>query len=465
MHHFHPVSARALWVISLLFSLFGSKLQAQMLGNGGQNTIQKLRISLPITWEDSANIDYSTVDFGGAQSQLVSDPLSPANLVLKITKPADALIWAGTTLGTVAGFANPIPFTNQTAIKVQILAPRVGMKMILKAERSDNGVAVETSSMTRVANAWHTVTFYFDQPIPGTAPFNPDGGYNKLSLFPNFGVDGATAGEKVFYVGDVEMGAGPPFNKTKINLPITWDDTAQIDYATLDFAGNLSEPAEDPQQAGNLVLKIFRTQASLEYAGTVLCTDYGLLQPIPFAQGQTKMSVRVWCPQAGTRVRLKAENKAGGGINVETDQYSTLDGGWEYLVFDFSQAATGTPAIDLSKTYDKLVIFFSFGTTGGSIGNQTYYVDNVTFGDVTSVKENTSVRLPRLLADPGAQTFRLENVSTREGVFAVDGLGRKIPCSVHGNDVFSLPTAPAGVYQIRWENSSVDLAPLRWIKF
>lgn len=465
MHHSNPTSFRSYLALLGFFLLSSVPSFGQSYSNGQGHTIQKLRIALPITWEDSANIDYSTVDFGGAQSQVSSDPLNPSNLVLKVIKPADALIWAGTTLGTVNGFANPIPFSTQTAIKVQILAPRVGMKMILKAERSDNGVAVETASMTRVANAWHTVTFYFDQPIPGTAQFNPNGGYNKLSLFPNFGIDGATAGEKIFYVGDVEMGAGPSLNKAKISLPITWDDTALIDYATLDFAGNLSEPASDPEQAGNRVLKILRTQASLEYAGTVLGTDYGLLQPIPFAQGQSKISVRVWCPQAGTRVRLKAENKAGGGVNVETDQYTTVDGAWEYLVFDFSQAATGTPAIDYSKVYDKLAIFFSFGTTGGSIGNQTYYVDNVSFGDVTSTRSDLSGPKAGILTTPGENTFQLVNSQQPERVYAVDGLGRKISCRHLGDGRYDGGNMASGLYQITWPGKSKEASPLRWIKF
>jgi hypothetical protein len=49
------------------------------------------------------------------------------------------------------------------------------------------------------------------------------------------------------------------------------------------------------------------------------------------------------------------------------------------LTFDFANQASGTAALNLANTYDKVSIFFSFGTDGATAGAQTYYFDDVTF--------------------------------------------------------------------------------------
>ncbi len=52
--------------------------------------------------------------------------------------------------------------------------------------------------------AWEVLTFDFAQPAPGTAALNLGARYDKLSVFPNFGVTGAEAGAaKTYYVDDI----------------------------------------------------------------------------------------------------------------------------------------------------------------------------------------------------------------------------------------------------------------------
>jgi hypothetical protein len=66
--------------------------------------------------------------------------------------------------------------------------------------------SVETNVMTTVANEWETLIFDFANQSAGTAALNLDFTYDKASIFFNFGVNGATAGEKVYYFDDVAFG-------------------------------------------------------------------------------------------------------------------------------------------------------------------------------------------------------------------------------------------------------------------
>ena len=79
------------------------------------------QIDLPITWDDTDNINYTTVPFGGNASSQATDPTSSSNLVLQVDKPLGAATWAGVTLSTTAGLASLIPFdTGSTVIKVKL---------------------------------------------------------------------------------------------------------------------------------------------------------------------------------------------------------------------------------------------------------------------------------------------------------------------------------------------------------
>ena len=78
---------------------------------------------------------------------------------------------------------------------------------------------------------------------------------------------------------------------------------------------------------------------------------------------------------SGRKSRIcKAKNLSANGVFVETDASTTKSNAWETLVFDFATPAS-TP-LDITKTYDKLSIFFDFGVAGAG---KTYYFDDVSF--------------------------------------------------------------------------------------
>jgi hypothetical protein len=79
-------------------------------------------------------------------------------------------------------------------------------------------------------------------------------------------------------------------------------------------------------------------------------------------------------------VRLKDSDQTNPTHSVETQATTTMAGAWEVLTFDFSNESAGTAALNLTYTFDKATIFFNFGTPGAVAGEQTYYFDDVQFG-------------------------------------------------------------------------------------
>jgi len=332
------------------------------------------QINLPIDWEGTA-VNYTVTDFGGNASSRVVDPTNANNMVLKSDKTAGAQTWAGTTLSTPSGLSSAIPFSaGNTLISVAIWSPDAGIQVRLKAEdHNNNTISVETEATTVVANAWDTLVFNFANQASGTAAINFASTYDMLSIFYNFGVDGATAGLKTYYCDDVFFGGGAQL--AQVDLPITFDD-AGVNYNTVSFGSAIDSIVADPTNPTNMVLRQDKPTGAQTWAGTV-CGDAGLANAIPFAAGSTIMTARVWAAASGTVIRMKVEDSSNGSISVETDATTTMAGAWETLVFDFANNAANTPAINFANTYNKVVLFGDFNTAGSG---KTFYFDDIIFG-------------------------------------------------------------------------------------
>ena len=161
------------------------------------------QVDLPVSFDD-VNTNYDLADFGGNISSIVADPMNAANNVCQIEKPNTAQLWAGTTIGG-AGLATSIPFAaNANKISVRVYSPDAGIIVKLKAEDPlDPTKSVEANLLTTTSNAWETLEFDFTNEAPGTAQINYNYNYQKLSIFFNFGIDGATAGAKTYYCDDL----------------------------------------------------------------------------------------------------------------------------------------------------------------------------------------------------------------------------------------------------------------------
>ncbi|THH36544.1 T9SS type A sorting domain-containing protein [Neolewinella litorea] len=181
-----------------------------------------------------------------------------------------------------------------------------------------------------------------------------------------------------FYSGGQTGGGGA------LDLPVTFEDEA-VTYGLVDFGGNVSQVVTDPTDEENHVAETTKTAGAEIWAGTTLTVDAGgspndpgFANPLPFTADATTVSVRVWSPTAGTPIRLKVENSADVTVTVETEAVTTVAMEWETLVFDFANEAPGTAALNLAARYNKMSIFFNFGTQPEEAA--TYYWDDVYFG-------------------------------------------------------------------------------------
>ena len=137
--------------------------------------------------------------------------------------------------------------------------------------------------------------------------------------------------------------------------------------------------AAGPPGSNSNVAKVVKSATAESWAGTTVSTgpNYSVGK-IPFDAANTRMTVRVWSPDAGIPVRLKVEDAADSTHAVETEATVTIAAGWQTLTFDFASPASGT--LNFTYTYNKVSIFFNFGTTGAQAGSaKTYYFDDVAF--------------------------------------------------------------------------------------
>jgi hypothetical protein len=175
---------------------------------------------------------------------------------------------------------------------------------------------------------------------------------------------------------------GGPMNNLDPFQTVTFDDD-MIEYAIRGFDGAEDESAivEDPTDAENTVGRVTKGEAAEPWAGVTFASGPNeTVGRIPFSDGNTRLTVRVWSPDADITVRVKAEDSLDPTRSVETEATTTVAGDWEVLTFDFANQAPDTAAINFEFVYDRLSIFFGFGTTGADQGGvKTYYFDDVTF--------------------------------------------------------------------------------------
>ncbi len=336
------------------------------------------QLNLPVDFE-STTLDYGLTDFGGTASSIVIDPTDGTNMVAQTIRTAGSETYAGTTVGATVGFDTPIPFdADNTIMSVRVWSPAAGLPIRLKVENSgDPTASVETQTVSTVAMDWEVVIFDFVNQATGTASINFGSSYNKATIFFNFDQPQGTSVEQTFYWDDMTFVGGTSGSQGVV-LPVTFDDPS-ITYGFSDFGGAASQVVVDPTDATNMAAQTIRTAGAETFAGTVVGGG-ALASPVPFSEGNTLMSVRVWSPEAGIPVRFKVET-TGGGPFVEVEVNTTLAQTFETLVFDFSTPVATSPTLNLANGYNQLVIFFNFDQPQGTSVEQIFYWDDVAFGD------------------------------------------------------------------------------------
>jgi hypothetical protein len=367
--------------------------------------------SLPIDFEgDIMTSDF--IDFDGGVATVVANP-SPDGTNGSATVARIVRDGGQPFGGSKLILASNLDFStlNTLSMKVYTAAP-VGTIIKFKLEGAGSA---EVDVQTTVTNAWETLKWDFT----GTSS-----DFNTLVFMFDFGNVGDGSAASTFFFDDVEQ----LFGGTQIDLPVTFEDNT-VNYTMTDFEGNASMLVADPTNPDNNVMQVMKTPGASASGGTTIGTPAGFATDIPLTLTDSKMTVRVWTPNAGTPVRLKVEDSNDPTRTCETQTNTTVNGGWETLVFDFTNEAPGTEllsvGLSMGWTYNMASIFFNFGTDGAGDGGTIYYFDDVGFGDMPVSTNQLDIEPFRVFPNPAEDhwTFSFDRIQIqRIDLFDVRGI-------------------------------------------
>lgn len=150
-------------------------------------------------------------------------------------------------------------------------------------------------------------------------------------------------------------------------LPLDFQSTS-INYAWGDFAGGAVTVINNPQVNGiNTSTKVAKMikSAGQVYGGSTLLIG----SPIDFSTNKV-FRMKVFSPRVGARVLLKIQNGTNANIFYQQETPTTVANAWEDLVFDFN-------GVDVSQSYQLLVVIFDNGTMGDGSANFTFLFDDI----------------------------------------------------------------------------------------
>ncbi len=409
-------------------------------------------LSLPLDFESVITTEHF-INFDGGTGSVVENPnVSGLNLstsVGKIVRNGGA-IWAGSKLE----LANNLDFSDLGAISMSVLSSApAGTAVKLKLEGAD-GAAFEVDQLTTISGEWETLTFDFTgQPAI----------FYYLVLIFDFGNLGDGSESSTFYFDGInqndDLGGDPTLSQ--IDFPVDFED-ATVNYTMTDFGGASSSLVEDPEDASNHVIQSIKTSGAETWAGTTIGTETGFATYLPLTLEDSKMSIRVWSPQAGIPVRLKVEDSNDVTHTCETETNTTVANAWDTLVFDFANEAPGTQSLEVGLgmgwAYNEAAIFFDFGSEGNEA---TYYFDDVEFGVSTTIGIYDRT-VSQLVAYPNPTldkwTFESDNQIIQE-ISIYDVLGNRVYVSQPNASIFEVNAFSwkAGIYmsQIKVNNKTI----------
>ena len=336
----------------------------------------------PITC-DSINFEdgcgpYVFTEFEGGPATVVNNPakrvINTSDKVARLQKFAAA---SGATFGgSTLDPPDVINISQGAAFRVKVLAARQ-VPMLFKLEGPNAGSSADDRELTKTysgSGEWEQLCFDFNSSPPGSP-------VRGITFIFDNGTNGNAAADPTnwtFYFDDIEQIAAcpvpPPFET------ITFDDP-DTTYTLTDFGGNVSSVTNDPAGGTNQVAQSVKGLGALSFAGTTVSTLPSREVPtLPLTAASRQMSARVYSPDAGIAVRLKIENAGDSAVFAETETDTTVANTWETLVFDFANGVPGSPAFSDANIYNRLSLFFNFGTTGATAGEKTYYFDDIAVG-------------------------------------------------------------------------------------
>ena len=399
------------------------------------------QLNLPIDFETGVTTaDFS--DFNGGVATVLANPqpngANTSATVAQIVRNGGD-IWAGSKLLLTSN----LDFSTNSIISMKVFTT-APVGTVVKFKLEGIGAPVEVDVPTTVSGAWETLTWNFS----GTP-----NDLNFLVFMFDFGNTGDGSATSTFLFDDIEqISGGPGSTGTQIDLPVTFEDTS-VNYTMTDFGGNASSLVVDPTNTNNMVMKVIKTDQAATWAGTTISTPSGFATNIPLTLADSKMSIRVWSPDANIPVRLKVENANDNTQTCETEAMTTVAGGWETLEFDFTNEVAGTAALSFGLnngwTYSMASIFFNFGADGATAGEKTYYFDDVRFGLFSSIYSTYEIEGLNIFPNPTTSQWTISSENTDIiSVEVFDLQGRQVLYveSNNRNVTINAASLAAGVY-------------------
>lgn len=332
---------------------------------------------LPIDFE-SETLNYTFNNFGGGEgagAPVIDNPdpsgVNISDKVASYTKPEGSETWAGTTIA----LDEPIDFSSERFVSVDVWSPEAGVDVIFKVENLENAdIFVEATATTTVAEGWETLIFDMNE-------FDPSVEYGRVVLFFNYNVSGT--GE-TYYFDNIET-----TRLELIKLPINFE-SENLAYEWSGFGGAGAGVIDNPDMSGinmsSKVTELGKGEGAEGWAGVSLDLD----EALSFENGTT-VKMKTWSPEAGVPILLKFEDSDSEpnadnnpSVFVEVIQNTTVAEEWEELSFDLSSFE----AFDESIGYDRVIVFYDYDNPGEGT---SFYFDDVR---MTSEDEPNSVMLP-----------------------------------------------------------------------
>ncbi len=329
------------------------------------------------TVETSTTFQYFGSNLDGTLNAVVANPdptgVNTSANVANFIKPAVAEVWAG-------AFSNPNPvtlvdLTTNNRISVNVYMDHIG-SLSLKLEQSTTGGDnwVITVPNTKI-NEWETLTF--DAAIPSIeAPNTTATGhvYQRIVLFFDFGTAG-TGTDQLYYFDDIVTLPPPPTVTTILDFE-TPETSTVFQYFGSALDGTFTTIIANPDPSGDNtsanVTEYIKPGVAEVWAGAF--SNPNPTTPVTLDAG-SEVCIKVWMDHIGN-LTLKLEGGTSGQANWVTTVANTRINEWEEICFDPTVPSIEAPFEAASGTYERIVLFFDFGTPGTG-SDVTYYFDDI----------------------------------------------------------------------------------------
>jgi len=309
---------------------------------------------MPIDFEDST-LNYSFVNFGNAQSTVISNPdasgINTSSTVGQSVKFNGAETWAGSFLT----IDEPVDFSSLNNIAVDVWTSEIGEVVKLKLENSANpDINTEVDMTTTVNQGWETLIYDFS-----ASDLSQE--YDRVVIFFDFGNSGD---DTSYYFDNIRLSLPAVSNFTTVE-DFQGDTPGNFSFGGVEGVQLVSNPNPSGTNTTSTVMQFTKTDGAEVWGGMGFAVD-GIIN----FNGTNQIKINSYAPEAGKVVKVKLETIEGNvdGLTYEFDMTTTVANQWEVLTYDFSAA----PDLD----YISFIVFYDFGNQNAAV----YHFDEVQVG-------------------------------------------------------------------------------------